>query len=134
MNNKGMAISSILYIILVLFIALLYGVLGLITSTQQSFNKAKEEVEYNLNNDIAKLNNPTIGYSVSDNTAKIYFVDNKLISYYTILDSNIEPTNWIDIDPTPKYELEYELEVGKTYYVYVRDNEGNISSISFEHK
>ena len=129
MNNKGMVISSILYIVLVLFIALLYGVLGLITSTQQSFNKVKEEVEYNLNNDIAKLNNPTIGYSISDNIAKIYFVDNKLVSYYAILDNDTYPTEWIDIEPSPKYELELEIVEEKTYYVYVRDDEGNVSSI-----
>ena len=129
MDNKGMAISSILYIVLVLFIALLYGVLGLITSTQQSFNKVKEEVEYNLNNDIAKLNNPTIGYSISDNIAKIYFVDNKLVSYYAVLDNDTYPTEWIDIEPSPKYELELEIVEEKTYYVYVRDDEGNVSSI-----
>ena len=133
MNNKGMAISSILYIVLVLFIALLYGVLGLVTSTQQSFNKVKEEVEYNLNNDISKVNIPTIGYSVSENVAKIYFVDNKLVSYYAILNTDTTPTNWIDIEPSPKYEMEYNLEVGKTYYVHVRDNEGNVSKIIIEH-
>lgn len=134
MNNKGMAISSVLYIVLVLFIALLYGVLGLITSTQQSFNKVKDEVEYSLNNDIVKLNNPTIGYSINENIAKIYFVDNKLVSYYAILNDDSYPTEWIDIEPSPKYELEYELTIGKSYYIYVRDNEGNVSNISFEHK
>lgn len=133
MNNKGMAISSILYIILVLFIALLYGVLGLITATQQSFNKVKGEVEYSLNNDVAKFNIPTIGYSISEDTAKIYFVDNKLVSYYAILESDIYPNEWIDIEPSPRYELEYTLTPGKTYYVYVRDDEGNISNISFEY-
>lgn len=134
MNNKGMAISSILYIILVLFIALLYGVLGLITATQQSFNKVKEEVEYELNNDLRKVNNPTIGYSISGNVAKIYFADNKLISYYAILEVDSYPSTWIDIEPVPKYEIEYNLTLGKKYYVYVRDNEGNVSSISFEYK
>lgn len=129
MNNKGMAISSILYIVLVLFIALLYGVLGLITSTQQSFNKVKEEVEYNLNVNVSKFNIPTIGYSINENIVKIYFVDNKLVRYYAILDNDTYPTEWIDIDPIPRYELEYELEEGKTYYVYARDDEGNVSNI-----
>lgn len=132
MNNKGMAISSVLYIILVLFIALLYGVLGLITSGQKAFNKAKENVEESLNNDIENKKKPIINYSISGNNAKIYFSDNSLVSYYAILETNTEPTIWVDIEPVAKYELDYTVSSGKTYYVFVRDDDGNVSTISFE--
>lgn len=131
MNNKGMAISSILYIILVLFIALLYGVLGLITSGQKAFNKAKEDVEKSLNEDIKETQKPTISYSVSGNTAKIYFSDDGLVSYYAILETNTLPSSWIDIKPSSKYELDYTIASGKTYYIFVRDDDGNVTTLSF---
>ena len=131
MNNKGMAISSILYIILVLFVALLYGVLGLITSGQRAFNKAKDQVEESLNNFSEIIKAPTINYTVTDNIAKIYFADDKFVSYYVISNIDEEPTNWIDIQPVSKYELEYEIDLGNTYYVFARDDEGNVTKISF---
>lgn len=132
MNNKGIAISSVLYIILVLFIALLYGVLGIITSGQKSFDKAKEKVEESLNNFKGDLKAPSINYEITNNIAKIYFNDDKLVSYYAILETDSEPNSWIDIDPSSIYELEYEIVLGNTYYVFARDNDGNITKITFE--
>jgi hypothetical protein len=39
LNNKGMAISGILYSVLVLFIVLVFGILSLLASTKFSFDR-----------------------------------------------------------------------------------------------
>ena len=48
LNNKGMAISGILYSILVLFIVLVFGVLSLLASTKYSFDKFKYDLKEKL--------------------------------------------------------------------------------------
>ena len=44
LNNKGMAISGILYSILVLFIVLIFGVLSVLASTKYSFDKFRKDI------------------------------------------------------------------------------------------
>ena len=55
-NNKGMAISGILYSILVLFIVLLFGILVILASSKNTFDKIKnnvsEKLDGNKNNDV----------------------------------------------------------------------------------
>lgn len=53
MNNKGFAISSIIYAILILFLALIVGILGLLGNRKIILDKLK-------NNVIAKINNEEI--------------------------------------------------------------------------
>ena len=48
LNNKGMAISGILYSILVLFIVLVFGLLSLLASTKYSFDKFKHDLKEKL--------------------------------------------------------------------------------------
>ena len=55
MNNKGMAISSILYTILILFLALLFGILGLISSSKATFDTLKERLYTDLNNEYPEV-------------------------------------------------------------------------------
>ena len=48
LNNKGMAISGILYSVLVLFIVLVFGILSLLASTKFSFDKFRSDVKERL--------------------------------------------------------------------------------------
>ena len=49
LNNKGMVISGVLYSILILFIALVFGVLALLSSSNYTFAKVKTDVLNELN-------------------------------------------------------------------------------------
>lgn len=49
-SEKGMAISGILYTLLVLFLALLFGILGLVTSGKNALERVKKDVYVRLNN------------------------------------------------------------------------------------
>jgi hypothetical protein len=60
LNNKGMALSSILYTLLVLFLALLFGILGIIPSGNFTLNKLKNDIITKLDNGI--IDNSTINY------------------------------------------------------------------------
>ena len=48
LNNKGMAISGILYSVLVLFIVLVFGILSLLASTKFSFDKFRSDIKEKL--------------------------------------------------------------------------------------
>ncbi len=48
-NEKGMAISGILYSILILFLVLVFGILALLSSTRYTFEKVKKDVLDDLN-------------------------------------------------------------------------------------
>ena len=50
LNNKGMAISVILYSILVLFIVWVFGILSLLASTKFSFDKFRSDIKEKLEN------------------------------------------------------------------------------------
>ena len=49
LNNKGMVISGVLYSILILFVALVFGVLALLSSSNYTFAKIKTDVLNELN-------------------------------------------------------------------------------------
>ncbi len=49
LNNKGMVISGVLYSILILFVALVFGVLALLSSSNYTFAKVKTDVLKELN-------------------------------------------------------------------------------------
>jgi len=52
LNNKGMAISGILYSILVLFLVLLFGILALLASGKYTFDKLKTDITSKLSNNV----------------------------------------------------------------------------------
>ena len=52
LNNKGMAISGILYSILILFLVLLFGILTLLASGKYTFDKLKGDIVKKLSNEI----------------------------------------------------------------------------------
>lgn len=53
MNKKGFAISGIVYSVLVLFLLLVFGILGILGSRKMVLDKLKNEVMNELNNEIA---------------------------------------------------------------------------------
>ena len=55
LNNKGMAISGILYSILVLFLVLLFGILALLASGKYTFDKLKTDITSKLSNNVEKV-------------------------------------------------------------------------------
>lgn len=58
LNNKGIAISSILYTLLVLFVALIFGILGLIASSKATYDTLKIRLNNRLNG-LVESNNTT---------------------------------------------------------------------------
>ena len=56
----------------------------------------------------------------------IQFKENYSLSGYQITTTNEEPTEWIDIEGTTK-EITYTITENKTYYIWVKDEVGNIS-------
>ena len=63
LNNKGMAISGILYSILVLFIVLVFGVLSVLASTKYSFDKFRKDIIAKLSQEEENIEEePTVEY------------------------------------------------------------------------
>lgn len=60
MNNKGFAISSIIYSILILFIILVFGILSILGSRKIVLDKLKNNVMGQLNGDIVRVNDPKL--------------------------------------------------------------------------
>lgn len=49
MDNKGFAITGIVYSALLLFLVLLAGILSMMATRKVILDKIKKEIEYNLN-------------------------------------------------------------------------------------
>lgn len=92
MNKKGMALSTILYTLLVLFLSLLFGILGLVNSARITLNKLKKEVINNLNGI-----GPTEAYNVYNAGDIIYYnpIDNIKCSAEDEVADRIEVENGI---------------------------------------
>lgn len=94
LNKKGMAISGILYTLLVLFIALIFGILGLISSSKMTYDRLKGNVINRLNG----IEEPMIRtVSLKANTNSIMVVvlpltNNELIENYYY---SIDGTNYV---------------------------------------
>ena len=135
MNNKGMAISSILYTILVLFLVLLFGILGLISSAKTTFDTLKNKLLTDLNDTKPRVT------AVEDD-----FVDNKIIvsvfsrkyisSYYISQsvdtlsrDSFNANSNKQDLTyPTGSFKVDYMKQNNNQYYIYLKDIHDNVYS------
>ena len=99
LNNKGFAITGILYSVLILFLALLLGILGIISSRKILLDKTKSEI-------INKLNDVNIG------EIALPGVDVKITPEGWSLSKNIEITY-------PKgYLVKYSLDEKETWNNY----------------
>lgn len=124
MNNKGMAISSILYTILILFLALLFGILGLISSSKKTFDTLKDKLYNDLNS-----NYPDVFLTTNQedsNKMDIKIISRKYIdSYYLTTSSSVDEqtfnTNKTQLEnPSENYTLTQTIE-HSTYYLYLKD-------------
>ena len=110
LNNKGMAISGILYSILVLFIVLVFGILSLLASTKFSFDKFRSDIKEKLENtNFAYANEDYMllsGADLSNEYMSIFRIlyENKfsLIKSVNFITSNTIPENAIDIKDVSK--------------------------------
>lgn len=116
-KSKGLAISSILYTLLILFLALLFGILGLITSSKATYDSYKN----NLGNRLNGIEEPTIRtLSMKVNSSSIMVVvsaltaGNKIENYYYSIDGE----NYVKTDK-PTYVFN-NLEENSEYTVYVK--------------
>ncbi len=73
LNNKGMAISGILYSILVLFLVLLFGILALLASGKYTFDKLKNDITNKLSGNIVVSGEIPSTYTVYSNGTAVYF-------------------------------------------------------------
>lgn len=116
-KNRGLAISSILYTLLVLFLALLFGILGLITASKVTYDSYKT----NLGNRLNGIEEPTIRtLSMKAGSKSIMVVvstltsGNKIENYYYSIDGE----NYIKTDK-PTYVFN-NLEEDSKYTIYVK--------------
>ena len=99
LNNKGFAITGILYSVLILFLALLLGILGIVSSRKILLDKTKSEI-------INKLNDVNIGEIALPG-----------------VDVNITPEGWslsknIEITYPKGYLVKYSLDEKETWNNY----------------
>lgn len=122
-KSKGLAISSILYTLLVLFLALLFGILGLITSSKVTYDSYKN----NLGNRLNGIEEPTIRtLSMKVNSSSIMVVvsaltnGNKIENYYYSIDGE----KYIKTDKPTYVFSNLEENSGYTIYVKVESKNG----------
>ena len=123
MNNKGMAISSILYTILVLFLVLLFGILGLISSAKTTFDALKNKLYADLNE-----RPPQLLY-VDDDGGDITFkvLSKKYIDSYYVTETqdNLTLDQFNNLktdltDPLEKFNITYQIPSSYGNYIYLR--------------
>ena len=91
LNNKGFAISTIIYSILVLFLMFLFGILAVLGNRKIVLDKLRTDVMNQLNSDI--VNND---YIDSSGANKPLLLDNMIPIKY-------DGTNWIYADKTSEW-------------------------------
>lgn len=117
MNNKGMAVSGILYTLLVLFIALIFGILGLISSSKTTYDKLKHSVGDRLNG-IEEPAIRAVAYKASTTSIMVVVAplteEQKVENYYYSVDG----VNYVKHN-APTYSFS-GLDKNKTYEVHVK--------------
>ena len=136
MNNKGMAISSILYTILVLFLVLLFGILGLISSAKTTFDTLKNKIFANLN-----ASRPTITYvedEFIDSNMIISVTSRKYIDTYyiaqnstTITKEEIKQNGTKLSYPSGSFNINYVVSNTDPYDLYLKDIHDNVYKLNF---
>lgn len=93
MNNKGFAISGIVYSVLILFLLLIFAILGILGSRKMMLDKLKNEV-------ISELNNEHLNNIYMDNSGANYprLVDNMIPVLY-----DNETNSWVYADIYEKW-------------------------------
>ena len=93
MNNKGFAISGIVYSVLILFLLLIFAILGILGSRKMVLDKLKNEV-------ISELNNEYLNNIYMDNSGANYprLVDNMIPVLY-----DEEANSWVYADIYKKW-------------------------------
>lgn len=122
LNNKGIAISGILYTLLVLFVALIFGILGLVSSSKITYDNFK-----------IKLNNRLNGVVESNNTTSILNFTESLLYHsetYNYMGGTylkgLQDNNYL------WYSGNLYRIMGKDEYNNIRlISEGNITSIPY---
>ena len=115
-----------MYTLLVLFLALLFGILGLISSGKTTFDRMKEEVYLKLNNE-----EPIIVTDIDEDIAIISVKSSKFLSGYYISTSNIEPSTYEEIEPNLRLNILYNITTSGTYYIYLKDTHNKIYKNTF---
>ena len=99
LNSKGMAISGIIYSILVLFIVLIFGLLSLLSNTKYSFDKFKHDLQ-------EKLEAVNFKYSHEDymlaSESDIGTSDTVIYSFYKDEFTNIKSVNIVSKNSVPE--------------------------------
>ena len=95
MNNKGFAVSGIIYSILILFLVLIFGVLSLLGTRKLILDKVKNDVMNELNDDVIEL-----PYRDLSGANRPELIDNMIPITY-------DGENWIYAD---LYEKWYDYE------------------------
>ena len=117
LNNKGMAVSGILYTLLVLFIALIFGILGLISSSKTTYDKLKHSVGDRLNG-IEEPAIRAVAYKASTTSIMVVVAplteEQKVENYYYSVDG----VNYVKHN-APTYSFS-GLDKNKTYEVHVK--------------
>ena len=129
MNNKGMAISSILYTILILFLALLFGILGLISSAKTTFDSLKEKLYMDINNNMPDV---LVSANTDDPTKlNLTISSRKYIDSYYITSSNDIPDDQIRASgiklESPSATISFiQSPDSPIYYLYLKDIHDNL--------
>ena len=130
LNNRGMALSGMLYTILVLFLALLFGILALVSSGRFTLDKLKKEVYSAINGDSAQL----VTYA-SEGKTVITISSPVKIGKYFIADSlsYIDEDNitYTEVEPVTKLVIEYEPPKNGIYVIYTLDIQGRKNKFTF---
>ena len=97
LNNKGLAVSGIIYSILILFLILIFAILGILSSRKMILDKLKNDVLEQLNTATTVTQSPNLikilmsQYNEGNTTGLVRDSTNSNIYYYT--GSNDEVSN-----------------------------------------
>ena len=130
LDNRGMALSGMLYTILVLFLALLFGILTLVSSGRFTLDKLKKEVYSTINGESAQL------VTYTEDTKTILTINSPVkIGKYFIAKStdyvDEDTITYTEVEPVTKLVIEYEPEKNGTYVIYTLDAQGRKSKFTF---
>lgn len=117
LNNKGMAISGILYTILILFIVLIFGVLSVLASSKYSFDRFRSDIMERLNADQKIVDN--IDSNLDEKkVCKVTFGDGTRIGDEITCDTEtfyVYDTTEDSIKMLAKYNLEVGNNINSSY-------------------
>jgi hypothetical protein len=81
LNNKGFAISGILYPVFILFIALIFGIVGILGSSKSLLDRVRNEIELELNGEDLNPNIVMVGESITLANGYTYSLMNGITAY-----------------------------------------------------